>query len=558
MTKLSGNKSAYPVYLTIGNISKAYRRQATKHATIVIGYLPIDEFKDVPSKVLRTRLKGELIHAAMALLMEPLEEAGREGVEMWCADGRLHRIYPLLVAFVGDWPEQCDMACVVRSGCPKCLKRKAGRGDERKAATRTRLSTLAAVDRYLETGRKAALDGLGLKPWWPWWANLPSTEFATCITPDLLHQLHKGLFKGHAMRWIQQKLGKRVVDGRYMSMPCASGLCHFKRGISAVEQWTGCEAKEMMKTFLPLIAEDHSVNNDLAAFIRTLLDFSYIAHAARLTETELEELQGAHTEMHQLNCGLVSSGVYQGLGRLDKIPKWHMISHYADSIRELGTPDRYNTKAPEYLHIVYVKRGWAASNKRDAIQQIIKYCQRLEALQIHRAHLDEFYGPQERRGGPTKTAVFIDDEEGEYDPEDGEGEPWEDMEDEEDEEDGEEGRRRPTMFDVSEIEHPAPEFAIAMRPTKRATLPELVDVYGATSLKQALRCFLRPYTHGHYYILRHELFDVWHKLTLSHHPLSFAPDEPSQRDIIRVRPPVHDERGRLRNRCEPAFDTALF
>ncbi|KAG8699347.1 hypothetical protein FRC08_005368 [Ceratobasidium sp. 394] len=458
MTKLSGNKSAYPVYLTIGNISKTYRRQATKHATVVIGYLPIDDFKDVPNKALRTRLKGELVHAAMASLMEPLEQAGREGVDMWCADGRLRRVYPLLAAFVGDWPEQCDMGCVVRSGCPKCLKRKGGRGDERKAAARTRRSTLLAIERYLETGRKAALAGLGLKPWWPWWGNLPGADFATCVTPDLLHQLHKGLFKGHAMRWIQRKLGEKVVDERYTSMPRASGLHHFKRGISTVEQWTGRETKEMMKTFLPLIAEDRSIHSDLSAFIRALLDFSYIAHAARLTEAELGELEGAHAEMHRLKRVLVRSGVYERLGRLDKIPKWHMISHYADSIRELGTPDGYNTEAPEYLHIVYVKRGWAASNKREATQQIITYCQRLEALRIHRAHLDEFYGPQEGRGEPEKMAVFIDDDEEdiEYWPEErkkGNDQPpegaeaeeneedWEDIEDWVDDED-EEGERR--------------------------------------------------------------------------------------------------------------------
>ncbi|KAG8728742.1 hypothetical protein FRC10_004611, partial [Ceratobasidium sp. 414] len=569
MTKLSGNKSAYPVYLTIGNISKTYRRQATKHATAIIGYLPIDNFKDVPSKVLRTRLRGELIHAAMASLMQPLEQAGREGVEMWCADGRLRRVYPLLAAFVGDWPEQCDMACVTGSGCPKCLKWRGGRGDERKAPARTRVSTLLAIDRYLETGRKAALEGLGLKPWWPWWANLPGAEFANCVAPDLLHQLHKGLFKGHAMRWIQRKLGKRVVDERYMSMPRAWGLHHFKRGISTVEQWTGCEAKEMMKMFVPLIAEDRSIHDDVAAFIRALLDFSYIAHAARLTETELEELQGAHAEMHRLKGGLVRSGVYERLGRFDKIPKWHMISHYADSIRELGTPDGYNTEAPEYLHIVYVKRGWAASNKREATQQIIMYCQRLEALRIHRAHLDEYYGPPERRSKPANMAVFIDDDEEdiEYWPKGGEDEgeeneeDWEDQEDWEDwgdEEEDEEGRRRATMSGVNSVEHPAPEFAIALRPTRRVTLPELADVYGATSLEWALKRFLRPYAHGRYFILPHELFDVWHKLTLYHHPLSFAPDEPSQRDVIRVRPPVYDERGRLRNRFEPLFDTALF
>ncbi|KAG9084267.1 hypothetical protein FS749_005361 [Ceratobasidium sp. UAMH 11750] len=448
MTKLSGNQSAYPVYLTIGNISKAYHRQATKHATALIGYLPVDSFKDVPSKALRQRLKGELLHCAMSLIMEPLEEAGQTGVEMWCADGRLRWVYPQLAAFVGDWPEQNDMACTSCSGCPKCLKRGAGRGDERCAAPRTRMSSLLALDRYLETGRKKTLDTLGLKPWWPWWADLPGVEFATCITPNLLHQIHKGLFKGHAMRWIQHLLGEPAVDERFVSMTRAKDLRHFKRGISVVSQWTGREAKEMEKVFLPLLAEHPALPNDLVAFIRALLDFSYIARAARLTDTKLDELREAHAEMHHLKRVLVTSGIYKRLARFDRIPKWHMISHYADSIRELGTPDGYNMEAPEYLHIVYVKRGFEASNKRDAIPQIIKYCQRLEALRIHRAHLDEYYG-QERRGEPRTTAVFVDDEDGAYSDIEGrknDEEEWEDVgdgnDDDGDDGDGEEGPRR--------------------------------------------------------------------------------------------------------------------
>ncbi|KAG9081640.1 hypothetical protein FRC06_005474, partial [Ceratobasidium sp. 370] len=290
------------------------------------------------------------------------------------------------------------------------------------------------------------------------------------------------------MRWMQRKVGKKTVDERYMSMPQAQGLHHFKRGISQVKQWTGREAKEMMKTCIPLVAEDWSINNDLAGFIRALVNFSYIAHAAWLTETELEELQDAHAEMHGLKHGLVSSG----LGRLDKIPKWHMISHYADLIRELGMPDGYNMEGPEYLRIVYVKRRWEVSNKREGIQQIIKYCQWLEALRIHQAHLDEFYELQERRCKLTKTAVFMDDD-GNYNPEAGDeggGEPWEDIEPElgdnnEDEEDSEEeGRRRATTPEVHEVEHPAPEFAIAIRPMTRATLAKLGDIYSTTSLER--------------------------------------------------------------------------
>ncbi|KAG8733914.1 hypothetical protein FRC10_012065 [Ceratobasidium sp. 414] len=69
MTKLSGNQLVYPVYLMIGNISKAYRWRATKRATVIIGYLPVDSFKDVPEKALHERLKGELLHYSMGSIM---------------------------------------------------------------------------------------------------------------------------------------------------------------------------------------------------------------------------------------------------------------------------------------------------------------------------------------------------------------------------------------------------------------------------------------------------------------------------------------------------------
>ncbi|KAG9084266.1 hypothetical protein FS749_005360 [Ceratobasidium sp. UAMH 11750] len=77
-------------------------------------------------------------------------------------------------------------------------------------------------------------------------------------------------------------------------------------------------------------------------------------------------------------------------------------------------------------------------------------------------------------------------------------------------------------------------------------------------MERALKSFLLPYARGRWFILSSDEFSVWHKLTLYHHPLSFAPDEPRQRDVIRIRPPAHDERGRSLRSLEPVFDTALF
>lgn len=125
---MAGGQQAYPVHLTIGNISKEIRRKASKRASVILGYLPVDSFKDVTEKSLRTKYWGELLHRSMEAIFEPLKVASRDGVPMWCADNRLRRVYPILAAFVGDWPEQNDVLCTVRSGCPICQQTFHGRG----------------------------------------------------------------------------------------------------------------------------------------------------------------------------------------------------------------------------------------------------------------------------------------------------------------------------------------------------------------------------------------------------------------------------------------------
>lgn len=88
LTQFSGNKSAYPVYLTIGNIPKALRRKPSKHACILIAYLSVD-------KVDRTKMTDiehcsrvqRVFHESMRTVLEPLVEAGNQGVEMVGSDG---------------------------------------------------------------------------------------------------------------------------------------------------------------------------------------------------------------------------------------------------------------------------------------------------------------------------------------------------------------------------------------------------------------------------------------------------------------------------------------
>ncbi|KAG8722468.1 hypothetical protein FRC09_006235 [Ceratobasidium sp. 395] len=558
---MCGGQKVYPVYVTPANITKSTRRKPSKRAMALLGYLPVDAFEDVEDDEERRRLKADLVHRSLEIMLAPLKEASENGVDMWCPDRRLRRVYPMVAAYTADWPEQNLQSCTSEGSCPVCSTDWADRGsNEDPAPMRDREETIDAILSYFLYKHRGALNDLHLKPVWPWWGDLPDVNLAECFTPDLLHQLYQGVFKTHVVRWLKHFVGADLLDERFRAMPISAGMRHFSKGITGVHQWTGRESKQMVSQILPVIAGELSV--DMSRLIRAVIDFVFRAHASSMTDKDIDELEEDLRVFHELKGLLVEKGFYQSETRFNRIPKIHMLSHYAHFIREMGTPDGYNTEAPEQLHIEFAKVPWRASNKVRPLPQMLKYIQRQEAVRIHRAYLDRYMD-----------MLFGEADE----PNEEEEEEWQDDQEEPTAEIGEtigesdeldvtgvEGVRaegnEDSDSDEMPVSYPNPRRHMAVEPTrKKLEIRDVAAKYGAPDLKLAIGSFMtnRLGVPEHDLQLADRLqINVWHSLYLYHDAPAFAPFDPPRRQVVRAGALVLSHSPRARK--EPVWDTALF
>lgn len=382
LTNFSGNKSAYPVYLTLGNLPKSLRRKPGSQACVLIAYLSVDKAaKDSLSQVALRLRNYEIFHRSMAIVLDPLKKAGKDGVEMVSGDGAVRWVYPLLATYVADYPEQCLVTCSKYGTCPKCRQSSEDLEVPTPGSPRKAKLTYEIIQEARSAGYKnpsgiykecMSQDVAGA--WYePFWVGFPLTDIHRCIAPDILHQLYQGVLK-HLVEWIQKVVGAHELDVRIRALPPACGVRYFKNGISGLSQVSGTERKEICKVLLSCLVGKMDNRGILAC--RSLIHFIHLAQYTSHDEETLHYMETELNNWHRYRGFFITSGVRQDFN----IPKFHSLLHYVDSIRWLGTTDNYNTEMFERLHIDFAKLGWRASNKRDHFPQMIKWLGRQERV----------------------------------------------------------------------------------------------------------------------------------------------------------------------------------
>ncbi|KAI6128677.1 hypothetical protein EDD16DRAFT_1547518 [Pisolithus croceorrhizus] len=158
-------------------------------------------------------------------------------------------------------------------------------------------------------------------------------------------------------------------------------LCHFKKGISSVSQWTGTENKEMQSVFVSLLAS--AVEDSVLMVACSLLDFIYYAQLQQHMDTTLIAMEESTKSFHEHKHILIELELHEDFN----IPKIHSMQHYISLIHALGSADGYNTKYPEQLHINYAKDSYHTSNKCNYVEQMALWLQCQEAMHYKSAYL---------------------------------------------------------------------------------------------------------------------------------------------------------------------------
>jgi hypothetical protein len=263
-------------------------------------------------------------------LLAPLIDAGKQGVEILCLDGNTCWVFPLLAAYIADHPEQCLVACCKENHCVCCIVQPNDCEDLGPSPTQDPDKVVEALQNDVSDNPSAHIardfHNQGLKTIYPpFWSFLPYASIFTFFTPDLLHQIHKGVFFNHLYSWCQDLIGQKELNTRWEAMTSYAGLKHFKQGVSTISQWTGNEYKEMERAFVDIVAG--AMDAQAVQTACALMDFTmYVQYPIHTSKTLAATTQALET-FHKLQSSFLT------ICNHFNIPRLHAISHYVDVIK---------------------------------------------------------------------------------------------------------------------------------------------------------------------------------------------------------------------------------
>ncbi|KAI5852013.1 hypothetical protein BZA05DRAFT_445175 [Tricharina praecox] len=221
LTNFSGDKKAWTVYMTIGNLPATVRMAPSQHGILLVALLPIPvKMRDVriaeynTQKEYNRMIQQHILHH----VLRPLIDANRHMSCAQCADGYFRHSVASPAAWIADYPEHRDLHNISNGYCYY--------------NTDTRASRECLTCHNVHHGPNVLWD-------------------LDCVVnhlpkPDLLHTMQPGMLK-HLLGWLQDflKQHKRLelFNIIWLSVPPYLDMAQPQKAYEEVSNWQGKEIK---------------------------------------------------------------------------------------------------------------------------------------------------------------------------------------------------------------------------------------------------------------------------------------------------------------------------
>jgi hypothetical protein len=377
LTVHAGDKKAWPLYMTLGNIKSSVRNKPSNNAWILIGYLPVTKFHE---REHNTMLSDRLFHQCLKIILSLLVNPGINGEKMVDSVGEKRNCFPRIAAYIADNPEQALINVASYGSAPMSTATKAELGNSRPSPPRTRewiisriRHILRCVDpnnftEYKDAARARGLNGVHK----PFWEDLPGYETHLCISPDILHGGHR-FWRDHILQWVVNLIGFPELDRCLKLVQPSVGLRHFSKGIGHLTQWTGREDRELQRVLVAVLHWNSKIDTRTMQSLRAIQDFLYLAQYRSHSHETLEYLEDALNTFHETKAIFIRNGSWRGkrgvIGHFN-IPKLAGLHAYLHHIPQMGSSPQYSSEITETLHQTMAKMAYKITNQRNYPEQM--------------------------------------------------------------------------------------------------------------------------------------------------------------------------------------------